>query len=167
LNYLDIIIAIPLLWGAYKGFKRGLIFEIAMIIGLILGIYMAFKFSDIFETFLKKYFDASSALPYISFIMIFIIIILLMVFLAKFLEKILKIANINAFNKIAGAVFGLIKFTLLVSIILTLFRPVNEKIRILKKVTADNSVLYKPISNASQYIFPALGDVQKVLQKKL
>jgi membrane protein required for colicin V production len=167
LNYLDIIIAIPLLWGAYKGFTRGLIFEIAMIIGLILGIYVAFKFSEAFELLLKKYLDVSASLPYISFIIIFILVILLMVFLAKIFEKILKIADLNAFNKVAGAVFGLLKFTLIVSIVLTLFKPVDAKLSLLKKKVKEESVLYEPVSGASHYIFPALGDLQRVLQKKL
>ena len=48
MNYLDFIIAIPLVWGAYKGFQRGFIFEIAMIIGLVLGLYLAFKMSSLF-----------------------------------------------------------------------------------------------------------------------
>ena len=42
MNYLDFIIAVPLLWGAWKGFQRGIIFEIAMLIGIILGLYLAF-----------------------------------------------------------------------------------------------------------------------------
>ena len=49
MNYLDFIIAAPLLFGAWKGYQKGLIFEIAMIIGLILGFYLAFKFSGLIE----------------------------------------------------------------------------------------------------------------------
>ena len=44
MNFLDALIIAPLLWGAYKGFQKGLIFEIAMILGLIIGVYLGFKF---------------------------------------------------------------------------------------------------------------------------
>jgi uncharacterized membrane protein required for colicin V production len=29
MNYLDFILAVPLVWGAYKGYQRGIVFEIA------------------------------------------------------------------------------------------------------------------------------------------
>ena len=41
MNALDILITLLLLYGAYTGFKKGLVFEIAMIVGLIVGIYLA------------------------------------------------------------------------------------------------------------------------------
>ncbi len=168
MNYLDFIILAPLLWGAWKGFQRGLIFEIAMIIGLVLGVYLAFKFSMLFEGVAAKYISGNSnAIPYISFFLVFILVIIIMVLLAKFLEGILKIGKINSVNKIAGAVFGLVKFLLIISIILSLFRPVDDQLHVLKKEVKEGSLLYKPVMNASRYIFPALSEVKKVYEKKL
>ena len=46
MNYLDIIIIIPLIWGAYKGFRKGFIIEIASLIALILGIWGGINFSS-------------------------------------------------------------------------------------------------------------------------
>ncbi|MBK7682201.1 MAG: CvpA family protein [Bacteroidetes bacterium] len=70
MNYLDFIIAIPLVWGAYKGFQRGFIFEIAMIIGLVLGLYLAFKMSSLFEGLVSKMVDASgTTLHYLTFLL--------------------------------------------------------------------------------------------------
>jgi len=45
-NTLDIILAVPLLYGLYKGFTRGLIVEIASLVGLVLGIYGGVHFSQ-------------------------------------------------------------------------------------------------------------------------
>lgn len=167
MNYLDIIIAIPLIWGAYKGFQRGLIFEVAMIIGLILGFYLAFKFSALFEGVAKKIFSNPSLLPYFTFFLVFALVILIMVLLAKFFEGILKIANLNLFNKITGAIFGLIKAGLIMSIILMVFRPVDEGLKIIKPEIKQASLLYAPVTKVSQYIFPALSDMQKVFKKNL
>lgn len=168
MNYLDLIIAIPLIWGAWKGFQRGLIFEIAMIIGLVLGIYLALKFSVLFEGVVRKYISSSeSFLPYLSFLLVFALVILVMVLLARFLEGILKMGKVNGINKAAGAFFGLIKFVLIVSIVLKLFKPVDEQIHLLKKETREQSFLYAPVLKTSQYIFPALNDVREVFKKKL
>ncbi len=167
MNWLDIIIAVPLIWGAYKGFQRGLIFEVAMIIGLILGFYLAFKFSGLFAGVARKIFNNETILPYFTFFLVFALVILLMVLLAKFFEGILKITNLNFFNKITGAVFGLIKSGLIMSIILTVFRPIDEKMAIIKPEIKAASLLYSPVSNVSKYIFPALNDMQKVFKKNL
>ena len=167
MNYLDIIIAIPLLLGAYKGFRRGLIFEVAMIIGLIFGIYLAFKFSNMFESVVSKYFNNSTLLPYFSFFLIFSLVILAMVLLAKLFEGILKITNLNMFNKVAGALFGLLKFGLIISVLLAVFRPIDENMGYIKPEIKNKSVLYAPVLKISQYIFPALKDMQQVFNKEL
>ena len=166
MNYFDAIIIIPLLWGAWRGFQRGLIFEIAMIIGLVLGLYLAFKFSVLFEGLVAKHIS-SNGVHYISFFLVFILVILIMVLLAKFLESILKAIKLNPFNKIAGALFGMLKFLLIVSIILTLFKPVDEQMKLLKPEWKEGSLLYAPVVKASQYIFPAMSDVREVFEKKL
>ena len=168
MNYLDAIIAVPLIWGAYKGFQRGFIFEIAMIIGLVLGLYIAFKFSVFFEGLIGKYVTGNASfLPYVSFFLVFVLVILAMVLLAKLLEGILKITSLNSFNKVAGAAFGLLKFGLVISILLTLFKPVDARLNLLKQDVKKGSVLYLPVMNISRYIFPALGEMQKVYKEKL
>ena len=168
MNYLDFIIALPLVWGAYKGFQRGIIFEIAMIIGVILGLYLAFKISSLFEAAIGKMVDAQgSTLHIITFFVIFIAVILLMVLLAKFMEGLLKIGSLNMFNKIAGAFFGLLKFALVVSVVLSVFRPVDAQLNLLSAKTKSESYLYQPVVSVSQYLFPALKDVQQEFSKRV
>ena len=167
MNYLDVIIAVPLIWGAYKGFQRGLIFEVAMIIGLLLGFYIAFKSSTLFEGLIRKIFGDGSFIPYFTFFIVVVTIILIMVLLAKFFEGILKITNLNLFNKISGAVFGLLKSALILSILLAVFRPLDSKFEIIKPKVIHQSVLYTPIVKFSKYIFPTLMDIQKVFKERL
>ena len=168
MNYLDIIIAIPLLYGAWKGFKRGLIFEMAMIIGLVLGFYLGFKFLHFFEQIVSKYISNSgNFLPYLTFILVFILVIVLMILLAKLLETILKITALNLFNQIAGAVFGIIKFALVLSFLLALFRPVDLRMNLIQAQTKNESYLYNPVLNISHYLFPALQDVKKEFEHRV
>lgn len=168
MNYLDIIIALPLLYGAWKGFQRGLVFEIAMIIGLILGFYIAFKFLHFFEQIVSKYISGSgNFLPYLTFFLVFILVIVLMILLAKLLEGILKITALNTFNKIAGAVFGIIKFALVLSFLLALLRPVDLRMGLINQQTKSESFLYSRVLNISHYLFPALQDVKKEFQHRV
>jgi uncharacterized membrane protein required for colicin V production len=88
-----------------------------------------------------------------------------MILFAKFLEGILKIGSLNTFNKIAGACFGMLKFALVVSVVLSVFRPVDAQLGLLSAKTKADSYLYQPVVSVSQYLFPALKDVQQEFSK--
>ena len=133
-----------------------------MLIGLILGLYLAFKLSGLLESLVAKMVDAQGATLYmLTFFVVFISVILIMVLLAKLLEQILKVGKMDNLNKVAGAFFGLLKFTLVVSVVLSTFRPVDRRFKLLPEKIRNESLLFEPVSKASQYIFPALKDVQK------
>ena len=62
MNYLDIVIAIPLLYGLIKGFTNGLIKEITGLLGLIIGVYVAINSSSFFFSFSAFFFYRFSIL---------------------------------------------------------------------------------------------------------
>ena len=45
MNYLDIIIVVPLVYGLIKGFSNGLIKEVTALVALLAGVYVAINFS--------------------------------------------------------------------------------------------------------------------------
>ena len=59
MNYLDIVIAVPLIYGLIKGFTNGLIQEMTGLFGLLIGVYVAINFSSYldprFAGFLEGY----------------------------------------------------------------------------------------------------------------
>lgn len=168
MNYLDFLIAVPLAWGAWKGFKRGLVFEIAMIIGMILGFYLAFKFSSLFQKLVSSFITGSgSFLPYITFFIVFISVILIMILLARFLEQVLKISSLTTVNQVFGAVFGLVKAGLMVSVILSLLRPIDARMGLFSAKDKAGSLLYAPVLETSHYLFPALDDIRKEFRQRV
>ena len=108
MNYLDIIIALPLLWGAYKGFTKGLIIEAASLAALLLGIYGAIKFSGITSDFLVEKCNFSSQyLHIISFAITFILIVIAVHFIARLINKLVKavaLGFVNNFGLKNGAI---------------------------------------------------------------
>ena len=78
MNYLDIIILLPLVYGLFRGFNKGFAIELATLAALVLGIYGAYKFSYITTIFLRDKFDMmGDYLPYVSFFLTFIVIVIL------------------------------------------------------------------------------------------
>jgi len=46
MNYLDIILVLPLIIGAWRGFKKGFIIELFTLLALLVGLYAGIHFSD-------------------------------------------------------------------------------------------------------------------------
>ncbi len=160
MNYFDIIILIPMLWGAFKGFKKGLIIEVASLVALFLGIWGGVKFSSISAKYLSEMFDISEKImPLISFAITFILIIISVFALAKMLQKIVKLVALGLANKITGAVFGALKFALIISVILNLVNNINAEINFIEPEMQNSSLLYEPVSKVALIIIPGLKDI--------
>jgi len=168
MNLLDLFILIPLAWGVFKGFRRGLVFEVLMLIGLIMGLYLAFKFSNLLHGLVASWFDARGAvIPVLSFVVVFLSILLVTLLLTRLLEAILKATALSTVNKIAGAVFGLFKYALIVSVVLWLFRGLEPYWHFITPEMRNGSLLYKPVSRASGFLTPALDDIREEFLDKV
>jgi len=168
MNWLDAVIAAPLIYGAWKGWKRGLIFEVAMIIGLIIAIYLGFKFSGFVTQFLNEHVKSLSGItPYVSFLLIFGIIILSFVLLARLLEGILELTALSLFNNIGGAIFGLLKFGLVISVVFWLLLSIERDVKIIPDKMKEGSLLYTPVLKIASSVQPLLQDVKKEFRENI
>ena len=160
MNYFDIIIIIPLIWGAYKGFKKGFIIEIASFIALGLGVWGGIKFSAISAKYLSEAFDISEKImPLISFAVTFILIVIVVFMLAKMLQKIISMIALGFINKAAGSLFGMLKFGLIMSVIINFTNIINNQINFIDPEMKSSSVLFEPIGKVAQIIIPGLKDI--------
>lgn len=157
MNFIDIVIAIPLLWAIYKGFRKGLVIEIASLAALILGIYGGIHFSDAVANLLQDKFNwTSDYMPLISFTITFLGIVILVHLVGKIVERIVDIVALGVVNKILGAVFGLIKVAFILSVIIIIFDSFDAKMHFIDQEKKDNSMLYKPLRSFSVAIIPQL-----------
>lgn len=118
---LDIILLIPLIFGAVAGFRKGLLIEIIGIVAFVLAIIAGFKLMEVGITVLSDYISGyTELLPFLSFIIIFLAIILLINMLGKLLKKMIDMTILGGFDKAAGAIVGLVKWAIGVSILLWL-----------------------------------------------
>ena len=54
-NFIDVFVLIPLLWGAFKGFRNGLISEGGTVLAIIIGIWASVKFASTGGIYVAKY----------------------------------------------------------------------------------------------------------------
>lgn len=168
MNYVDFIILAILAFALVRGFIKGLIIEVASILALILGIWGAIRFSGFVGQRLTEYFDLSTQyLGVIAFAITFIIIVLLVHLIANIIDKLLEAVALGIPVKLLGAVFGVLKTTLILSIIFVILNTFNEKKDFLPKELLKGSILYYPISDFAPMLFPLIegGDLIRSFEK--
>ena len=141
MNVLDIILAIPLCFFIYKGWKRGLIFELAALVGIIVGCWAAIHFSSWVADLLGLEGEGSLL---IAFFITFIGVVVGSYFLGKAVEGFIKMVKANALNKILGALVGMVKCLCVLSILLNFILLVDYNHIIITPKVQQESKLYKP-----------------------
>ncbi|MFY0593192.1 CvpA family protein [Roseivirga sp.] len=118
---LDVILLVPLIFGGVMGYRKGLLLELFGILAFVLAIIGGFKLMELGMTYLEGYLEGvDHLLPFISFIVIFIGIILLVNMLGKLVKKMVDMTLLGGVDKFAGAIVGIVKWAIGVSIILWL-----------------------------------------------
>ena len=155
MNYFDIIIGIVLVLAVIKGFKNGLVMELASLIALILGVIGAIFLSSWAEAFLRQWWNFRY-LGAIAFLITFIGIVIGTHLLARLIDQMIKLAALSAINRITGAVFSLLKYAFIISILLSVLEFFNWDGAIIPESQQSTSRLYQPLSKFAPSIFPYL-----------
>ena len=155
MNYLDIIFMVPLIWAGFRGFKKGLIIEVSALIAFGFGIWGGIHFSDFVAELLSNSIE-SKYVPLVSFAITFILIVAAVFVLGKMLEKAVNLVQLKLVNKLTGAVFGVAKIVLVISVLLVIVNSFDQKSNIVPKDLKENSLLYQPLSDVSLKVIPAL-----------
>lgn len=115
------VIALVILFFFIDGIRRGLVRQIFEIVGLIAAFIMAYYMGQ----HLAHRFDASTRIsqPIVRFFfstVIFIAVVLLFHIIGFSMQKIVSISVLGPIDKIGGALFGVIKGVLFVSLVCVL-----------------------------------------------
>lgn len=157
MSFLDVFLGLLLLYGIVRGFWNGFFTEIASLVSLMIGIYVAIKFSYLIKATLVAYVSWNpKGIQIAAFAITFIAVVIAISFLAKFFTSIASFAGLGILNKFLGAILGLIKMTLIVSISLNLFVKMNKSYLFVDKATLDKSLFYHPTLKTAELVYPSL-----------
>lgn len=158
INYIDIILFIPLCWGVIQGIRHGLVKEIASLIAIIIGIYVARFWSVGVADFLTDMTRWSPEVcRTIAYLLVFIVVALVIHLLAYMISKILSAIMLGWVNRLLGALFGFAKMVLILSLVLNVVGVLHEYIPIKDNKAVKSSLLYKPIEQAIPNILPFIN----------
>jgi membrane protein required for colicin V production len=129
LSTVDIIIIIILALGAYSGYKKGLILELIAIVAFVLAIIGGFKLLHVGMEYISRVYEGfGSFLPFIAFLVLFVLILILVNMVGKILKKIIDWTPFGLVDNAAGAVIGIAKWALMLSILLWVMESLSIEI---------------------------------------
>lgn len=159
MNFVDILILIPLGYAGWKGFQRGIIIEVFTLLALLVGIYAGIHFSDFTANWLKETFGWDSEyLPVIAFTFTFLGIGAMVYFAGKMIEQMARVTALTPVNKFFGIIFAVLKMTYFISVFLVLLESYDEKGDFLPAKIKEKSLLYTPVLKVSTSTIPALKE---------
>lgn len=141
MNFLDILLAIPLCYFIYKGWRRGLVFEITALLSILLGAWACIHLSTAVADALNIKGDGAVL---IAFFITFAAVVVGAFFLSKAIEGVFKMVKLGWLNKILGAVLGMLKCLCVLSILLNFILLVDHEEVIIKQEVKQESILFKP-----------------------
>ena len=173
MNVLDLIFIIPLCYGAYRGYQKGLVIEIIGVIAFIIALVIGFKFLGYGMNMLAPAIGESLAnrfLPYLSFSIIFFPTIFLINKLGWMLRRALRFTILGTIDGFAGALVGVFTWVFGISTFLWLITAIG--VNLPEKLTKDSitypivvKVAPNVISKVSDWI-PAGGNLIKQLTEE-
>lgn len=167
MSVLDIILLALLLLGLIGGFRKGFFVEVASLVALIAGVYGAIHFSNFAGDFLMDKVDWNEkTVNIIAFAITFIVIVLVIALAGKALTKLADFAALGVLNKLLGALFGLLKMAVILSVILIIFDSFNTKLPFADEEDLEDSTFYEPIRSLVPTIFPIILEKKSIEEEE-
>lgn len=159
MNLLDFILLIPIVWLCIRGFQKGLIIELASLIGIILGIIAAYYYAGYVQDLIKDYFSFKEHTSrIIAYILIFLAVMLVVYLIGKMVEGVIDVIALGWLNKMLGAIIGLAKGIVLVGIILYIFEKTDTRQKVITPAVKEKSMFYHPLMELVHFVVPNDSD---------
>ena len=167
---IDYFILIPLVYGAYEGYRKGFVLMVVGFVALVLGVIGGFKLLQLGVDFLLNFFpQMPKILPLLSFILIFCLIIMAVYGLGILLKKALEFTVFaGVLDKIVGGMVGLLQWSFTMSILLWFIK--QSQLIIPEKYTKDALVfnflvqLAPKVVGWFQFLLPFSQDLFKLIR---
>lgn len=153
MNILDIILAVPMLVFIFFGWKRGIVREVATLVGVLAGIWAAVHLSQLVAELIGL--EGENAVL-IAFLVCFVGALVLAWLLGRLVEGLLKATKLSIVNRLAGALLGTLKALCILAVLLNTVVMFDSGQQLLKPDLKEQSILYKPVYNTGNKLMESL-----------
>lgn len=158
---IDIVVAVVLILGLFRGYQRGLIIGVFSLVSVIIGLAAALKLSTVVAGYIGKAVKVSEEwLPLISFALVFFVVVLLIRLGAKAIEKSFEMAMLGWVNQLGGIIFFIAIYLLVLSVLFFY----GEQMKIINPEMIQQSKTWSFVSPWGPKVINALGSAIPVFK---
>ncbi len=161
-NILDLVFGGLIVYGGFKGFRKGVIVELASLIALIMGIYGAIHFSGYVADRLANYIDWDKRyVDLAAFGLTSIGIVFGISLFGKMLTSLAKFILLNGVNRMLGLLFGGLKLAVFSGVILIFLMKANALFGFIPTEIIEQSLLCESLLGLGEWIFDYVPEGKK------
>lgn len=143
MNYIDFIIVLIVLIGALYGLIKGVFHQLGSLGGFVAGVLVSRLFGGSFASLLQQMFDLPAGVSRIAaYSLLFLLVYLICLQLMRLIHHISQQVALGWLDRLAGALFGALKYLVIFSILLNLVHIIDPKVRMLPAREVSTSHLY-------------------------
>lgn len=143
MNYIDFIIVLIVLIGALYGLIKGVFRQLGSLGGFVAGVLVSRLFGGSFASLLQQMFDLPAGVSRIAaYSLLFLLVYLICLQLMRLIHHISQQVALGWLDRLAGALFGALKYLVIFSILLNLVHIIDPKVRMLPAREVSTSHLY-------------------------
>lgn len=155
--WFDILIYIVVIYCIVKGYKTGLIKQLATLAGLIAGAILSGQISSLLLPVLQgKLHSSEYILAPLSYILAFALIMFAFYLLGTLVQGVVEAVKMGILNRLAGIALCLVKWILAISIVVNLISKIDPAHHIISEDTIVRSKTYKYVQPFAPHIVPFL-----------
>lgn len=158
MSWLDITLVVALGIACWRGLRNGFVMEVCTLLALGLGIWGAIHFSDRVAEWLQLHWELGELTGPVAFLLTFLLILVVVNLIGRAITKALSLAMLSWPNKIGGAVFALIKYALILSMLVQVMEGMSLWGTMLPEEVRSDSRFYQPIRSIAPNVVPAIKE---------
>jgi membrane protein required for colicin V production len=152
---LDIIIIVVFLAGAIVGFSKGLIKQLASLLGLVVGLFAARAlYASLAVKLMPAIGTSMSVAQILSFILIWTVTPMVFMILASVISRAMDIISIGWLNRYLGAGLGALKYMLLMGTLVGIIESIDTQNVLISKEKKEASSLYYAMGDFAKIFMP-------------
>ena len=153
-HWVDILIALPLLFWFYQGFKKGLVLEVFGLLGVAIGLLLALKAGGMAIAYLQDFVQRFPLGAFLVYALLFLLTFWLVLLAGKLIQRFLKAARLDFLNQMAGGLVATLKGVLLLSLLLWLC----NRFELFPPSVAEQSALMAYLEPVGPWFYQQVGD---------
>lgn len=151
----DLFLTLPLAYGIFQGFRKGLLQEVVSVVALVLGFILGLKLLTSAMPVVQSFIgSAHGLLPFIAFLVVFVLVILGVRLLGTMLKKVLDFTPFGTFDNLLGGILGGLKWCLAISLLLYVAGLAGISV---SGATAQESIIYPIVIKSTPFALEVLG----------